>query len=115
MNKPHITTASLSARILADAEAVSGLAAVVKPFGAHPATAQRWCSRGCKSAAGQLVRLEHVRVGAKIKTSAEAVARFFAALSDADQGGADLPPAPTPAERRKAAEAADKALRAMGA
>ena len=105
----------LSERILRDGEALFGLAPAVKPYGVHPATALRWCSRGCKAKSGTLVRLEHIRCGSRIKTSAEAVKRFFAALTGDDQGGAESPPAPTASERRKAAEAANRELEKLGA
>ena len=59
-----------------------------------------------------MVKLETVRVGGKLKTSAAAVVRFFTALS-AEAPAA--PPVPTPAARRRSAEDAYAELEAAGA
>ena len=45
----------------------------------HASTIYRWCRRGLKG-----VRLEYVRIGRRMATSAEALKRFFSALAEAD-------------------------------
>lgn len=72
-----------------------------------PVTVYRWATQGrgpCK------VRLETLRVGAKVCTSAEALQRFLDALNPAPI----VPPKRTPAERRKSHARAEKELAAMG-
>ena len=98
-------------RILANGEALIGLALAGKPSGTSPSAVSRWCSRGVKAPDGRRVRLEHVRAGGKLLTSAESVARFFTALTDE----APTVVTPSPVERRKAAESAMKELEAAGA
>ena len=44
----------------------------------------RWCRRGIKTRSGGRIHLEHIRVGGKIFTSAEALARFFSAVAEDD-------------------------------
>ena len=44
----------------------------------------RWCRRGVRSRTGQIVRLDHIRVGGRIFTTEDALHRFFAAVSEAD-------------------------------
>ena len=59
----------------------------------------------------RVIRLEAVRLGTAWKTSLEAVARFSKALTAAALPADDTPPvgpAPTPKERRRAAEAASR-------
>ena len=98
--------------ILSNNEPLLALAVALKPYGTHPVTGSRWCNAGIKAKDGTRVRLQHVRVGSKLKTSAEAVVRFFAALSDSP---AATVPQPTPAARRKSAEDAYAELEAAGA
>jgi hypothetical protein len=45
-----------------------------------PNVVRRWMSRGIVGPAGSRVRLETWRIGGKIVTTLEAVARFFAAI-----------------------------------
>lgn len=98
--------------ILDNNEPLLGLAAAGKLHGgAHPTTVQRWCNRGIRKS-GAVVKLDSVRCGGRVMTSAAAVRRFFAALSDP---AATPPPTPTTADRRKAAEAANRELIAAGA
>lgn len=47
-------------------------------------TVWRWCRRGFKSPAGAVVSLEYARLGKRIVTSREAIARFSARLTEAD-------------------------------
>jgi len=84
--------------------------------GKRPAisTLWRWCRKGIK---GQ--RLEYIRMGRGIVTSAEALGRFFAALAEADPP-LDGPPPPrrprTPSERarQRSLDEADRILARAG-
>lgn len=56
-------------------------------FGGTPpamSTVWRWCRRGFKSPGGAVVSLEYARLGKRIVTSREAIARFSARLTEAD-------------------------------
>ncbi len=44
----------------------------------------RWCRKGVKSRGGRIIRLQHIRVGGRIYTTAEALEKFFSGLADAD-------------------------------
>lgn len=44
----------------------------------------RWCRRGVKSRSGERVRLQHVRAGGKVFTTADWVKTFLAQLAAAD-------------------------------
>jgi hypothetical protein len=82
-----------------------------------PSTVFRWVTKGTRTHAGQLVKLEAVRVGGRWLTSRGAVARFVAALTEAaDPSTSPPPPATrTPTASRRAAAAADAKLQRMGA
>lgn len=54
----------------------------------HPTTVGRWATRGVRG-----IRLETVRIGGRLYTSAEAVQRFVAALTATDGLVAAVPPA----------------------
>ncbi len=100
------------------------LSAAGRMFPAHrgegtvdPSTVFRWVNRGAKTAGGQMVKLEAVRVGGRWLTSRGAVARFVQALTPA----ADPVPKPltatprTPAARLRASERAGRELDQRGA
>lgn len=77
----------------------------------RPETVHRWITDGVRAADGSRVRLEAVRIGGRWVTSEPAVDRFIRRLSAVP----DLAPGPrSPAERNRAADAADKELAAMG-
>jgi hypothetical protein len=112
--------------VLAEIQSGDGLslAAAGRLFPGHrgspavdPSTVFRWKAKGLP-AGGRTVKLEAVRVGGRWLTSGAAVARFVAALT-----AAAAPPDPvssqpatrTPTARRRAAEKAAAALKAMGA
>ena len=59
-------------------------AAKRSPGRPHAATVWRWARRGVKARSGERIRLEHVRVGGRIFIPADALDRFFKAVSDAD-------------------------------
>lgn len=52
-----------------------------------PATIWRWTSRGVRARSGTSVRLEFVKIGGATVTSKEALARFFARLTDTETDG----------------------------
>lgn len=78
----------------------------------HPATLVRWILKGVKSVEGRTVRLEAIRCGYRWLTSEAALLRFFEALAATPN---PTPPSHTPAERKRAAEAAGRRLEAAGA
>jgi hypothetical protein len=82
-----------------------------------PSTVFRWVTRGTRTAGGQTVRLEAVRVGGRWLTSRGAVARFVSALTSAAEPTSTAPLATprTTASRTRAAEKAAAKLKAMGA
>ncbi len=79
----------------------------------NPATVHRWCAKGTRTPDGRVVKLEWVRVGCRVLTSRQAVARYVAALS-APPESTEIPTR-TPLARKRAADTAAAALRAMGA
>lgn len=97
------------------------LSAAGRLFPAHrgpgtvdPSTVFRWVTKGAKTPAGSLMKLEAVRVGGRWLTSRSALTRFVAALTAA----VDPTPPPPPrsaTERKKASDAAGKKLAQMGA
>ncbi|MCH8823739.1 MAG: DUF1580 domain-containing protein [Planctomycetes bacterium] len=98
-------------------------AAETLPKKLHPSAIWRWCRKGIRTAGagGTRVRLEHVRLGGRIYTSAEAISRFSQAVADDDlKHFVDDPSqnttliAPTAAQREKEIADADKRLAAAG-
>ena len=92
--------------VLAEVQAGHGLAlsAAGRLFPGHrggasvdPSTVFRWVTKGTRTPAGRVVKLEAVRVGGRWLTSRGSVARFVAALTAA----ADPPP-PAPKQRTTA-------------
>jgi hypothetical protein len=112
--------------VLAEIQAADGLSlsAAGRLFPGHrggrsvdPSTVFRWVTKGTRTAGGQLVKLEAVRVGGRWLTSRGAVARFVSALTaaaDPDSAPA-TPPVRTPTARRRASEKAAAVLKDMGA
>jgi Protein of unknown function (DUF1580) len=83
-----------------------------------PSTVFRWVTKGTRTARGQTVKLEAVRVGTRWLTSRGAVARFVAALTAASDStpAATAPPTSRSTEaRRRAVAKAVATLEAMGA
>ena len=95
----------------------------------HVSTLWRWARRGCKARNGQIVRLEHGRVGGQITTTRAALDRFYVALAENDlesfraQDATPViasAPAPNtatptaPGTRRAAIERAKETLKAAG-
>lgn len=82
--------------------------------GLDPSTCFRWTQTGARSATGERVKLEFLRVGGRIVTTQAAVRRFMLALTN----GTTANPTPTPrtqAQRRRAVERAERKLIEMGA
>ena len=61
------------------------------PKRTHPSSVWRHCRRGIQARNGVRIRLEHVRCGGKIFTTAESINRFFTAVASADIEYFDLP------------------------
>lgn len=83
---------------------------------ANPSTVWRWCRKGIRG-----VRLQYARLGRKIVTSRQAIARFATELAALDETVPDSQPQKlhpgadrTPDARSAAAEAADRRLSAAG-
>lgn len=99
-------------------------AAKLLPNRPHTATLWRWCRVGVKARSGQRVRLEHVRYGGKIFTTAEALDRLGRDLAEADaahfaevgeaQSIPSITSARTEAQRQREIAAAEKRLSAAG-
>lgn len=77
-----------------------------------PMTINRWITRGCLGHGGGKHFLGAVRVGGKWRVSRESLKRFFIALGGQAEA---LPDQPTPADRRRAVEAATRECEAVGA
>ncbi len=86
----------------------------------HASTIWRWCRIGVKSRSGRRIRLEHVRVGARVFTTADAINGFVAAVAEADRESFDSRPAPlvdkprTSKQRERAIAQADAELAEAG-
>lgn len=78
-------------------------------FGVTPPTVRRWWQTGTKGPGGVPVKLETAKNGGRRVTSVEATERFLAALNPEPAA-----PVRTPTQRRKASEAAERKLIAMG-
>lgn len=76
---------------------------------AHVASIYRHVLRGGRAANGERVKLETIRTPSGLRTSRQAVERFIAALTNPDAA-----PAPTPSQRRREIEAAEKRLELAG-
>lgn len=50
----------------------------------HTSTLWRWCRRGVLARSGERIRLKHIRLGARVFTTREALDEFGRALADAD-------------------------------
>jgi hypothetical protein len=79
----------------------------------HLSTLLRWILRGARNLAGEVVRLEAIRLGSRWMTSREALQRFAERLTP--RTDAHAPPAPrTPTARRRASERAAAELEKIG-
>ena len=66
----------------------------------------RWCRQGVRTRGGTIVRLEHIRAGGKLLTTATWIAEFAHRLAEADNAAFDLramnaPPPPPPRRGRQ--------------
>lgn len=114
----HTSSAEPVPQVLQEIQSGQGLAlsAVGRLFPAHrgtgtvdPSTVFRWVTKGAKTPAGDLVKLEAVRVGGRWLTSRGAVARFVAALTAAADSAPVLPTR-TPAQQQRAGDVAGRKL-----
>jgi hypothetical protein len=80
----------------------------------HPSTISRWANNGVKLADGTVVKLEFVRLGERLLTSRPALARFIARQQNPNNIPLSQLNLRSPANRRKALDAADKQLSEMG-
>ena len=60
-------------------------AARLSPGKPHASTIWRWCRKGVKARSGERIRLEHIRAGGRIFTTAKALKCFFERVTEADQ------------------------------
>lgn len=84
----------------------------------------RWCRKGVLARSGERVRLQHVRIGGKLYTTADWLSQFGQALAAADASYFNLEdrpvivePAPrgrTEKQRQAAIERAERELKEMG-
>jgi hypothetical protein len=73
----------------------------------------RWVLKGARAPDGGLIRLEAVRLGGRWLTSLEALARFAERLTP-PTANSPASPTPTPRQKRKAEERAERELERMG-
>jgi hypothetical protein len=85
----------------------------------NPSTVARWILTGCPARDGTRVRLTAIRCGGRWLVRPDDLDTFFAMLggdpASASPPAVATPPAPTPAARRRATEAALHKLEAAGA
>ncbi len=74
-------------------------AARVAPGSPTPNCIWRWCRRGVIARSGRRIRLEHVRVGGKLFTSAEWLESFGRRLAEADADYFDNEEADAPRDK----------------
>lgn len=110
--------ASVSApcSLLTSGEKLFSPAAIAKLVPSHrdashlnASTIFRWIVRGVRTPAGEIVKLEAVKLGCFWRTSLEAVERFSVRLTAASTPSPEgVSPAPTPKQRQRAAIAASR-------
>lgn len=91
------------------AEARLSLHQAAARLGVSACTVRRWANRGVKGPGGLVVKLETAKVGGQRVTSEQACDRFLARLNPEA-----VAPVRSPAERRRASQAADRELTAAG-
>ncbi len=103
--------------LLTSGEKLFSPAAIAKLVPSHrdkahvnASTVFRWIVRGVKTAGGEVIKLEAIKVGSFWRTSLEAIDRFSKKLTEASMP-ADAPPSPplsTPKQQRSAAVRASR-------
>ena len=83
-------------------------------LGVSAGTIIRWCDRGVVIAGGKRIKLEAERIGARWRTSVEAVHRFKAACNPGDDAAKPAHAVATPSEIKRRDAAAMKELRKLG-
>lgn len=79
----------------------------------HPSTVVRWCLHGIKLSDGRFLKLEYIRMTDRLVTSKPALLRFLAAQQDNAVSETAAQPR-TPAQRKRAADAAAEELAELG-
>ncbi len=79
----------------------------------HPSTVVRWCLHGVELADGRFLKLEFIRMTDRLVTSKPALLRFLAAQQDRSVEESAAQPR-TPTQRKRAADAAETELEALG-
>ena len=84
----------------------------------------RWCRKGVLARSGERIRLQHVRIGGKLYTTADWLSQFGQTLADADASyfrldskpavSAPAPRTRTGKQRQAAIEKAERELTEMG-
>ena len=85
----------------------------------HPSTLWRWCRIGVKARTGERIHLEHIRVGARVFTTAEAMNAFATEVAAADATYFDrvrptIPKQSTSKQRERSISAAEHTLQSAG-
>jgi hypothetical protein len=94
-----------SEQLLSFGEACRYIPAFRGSRGTAPSTIWRWAFKGVKTTAGELVRLEVLRLGGRWVTSRQALQRFAERLTPANTQPQPIPRSPT--ARRRDSERAD--------
>ena len=81
---------SMHGQTITDAQITLTEAANIAPGRPSANCIWRWCRRGVRSRNGDRVRLQHMRIGGKIFTTARWLEEFGRALADADARYFDL-------------------------
>ncbi len=112
-----VTPPTPTARLLA--EGLISLSRAAALFGefrggkrTHTSTVSRWCLAGVRLREGRVVKLEHIRLGNRLATTAQAVVRFVEA-QQSDDTATDQPAAIPPAQASRQRAAASKQLDAI--
>jgi hypothetical protein len=83
----------------------------------------RWARKGVLARGGDRIRLQHVRIGGKLYTTADWLSQFGQQLAEADASYFSIEPAPlstpqprrrTDAQREAAIQRAERELKEMG-
>jgi hypothetical protein len=96
------------------AEAARSLPSSNRANGLDPATVWRWIKNGVRARDGSTVKLDAVRIGGRLVTSRQAIARFTDALNDQPTDAKKKPKTRTPTKRRAASERAAQRLERAG-
>lgn len=109
-----VTSPTPTARLMA--EGLISLSRAATLFGefrggkqTHTSTVSRWCLCGVRLPAGRVVKLEHIRLGNRLATTAQAVLRFVES-QQAESSACDQAVSMTPAQASRQRTAASAEL-----